>query len=170
MICANSTRAAVAALALLTGGFAGCTQSDKSSSSHPHDSKAEKGHDGKAEKAHDGHEAAGDHKAHDDEKDHKDAKHGEAAKPTAKEAAEIAAERAKLSPEDKILVEAQEWCAVTTHERLGAMGPPLKIELDGKPVFLCCKGCRKKAEADPAKTLAQVETLKAEKKAELGSK
>ena len=77
---------------------------------------------------------------------------------------EVAAERAKLSPDDLALVEAQEWCVISTEERLGAMGPPLKLDIKGKPVFICCKGCKRKAEADPDATLAKVEELKAKKK------
>ena len=46
------------------------------------------------------------------------------------------------------------------------MGPPIKIELKGQPVYLCCKGCQKRAEADPDKTLATVAALKAKVKAE----
>src|SRR5438045_262435 len=79
------------------------------------------------------------------------------------EDAEIAAERAKLSPEDRALVEAQEWCVINTEERLGSMGPPVKIEVKGQPVFLCCGGCKKKALADPDKTLATLAELKAKK-------
>lgn len=37
---------------------------------------------------------------------------------------------------------------------------PVKLELDGKPVYLCCKGCAGKAQANPAATLAKVEELK----------
>jgi len=74
---------------------------------------------------------------------------------------EVAAERAKLAPVDLALVEAQEWCVVSTDERLGAMGAPIKLDIKGQPVFICCKGCKKKAEADPDKTLAKVAELKA---------
>jgi outer membrane murein-binding lipoprotein Lpp len=83
---------------------------------------------------------------------------------------DVAAERSKLSPEDRALVEAQEWCAVNNDERLGSMGPPLKLDIKGQPVFVCCKGCKKKAEADPDKTLAKVEELKAKAKAEREAK
>ena len=75
--------------------------------------------------------------------------------------AEVKAEREKLSPEDRALVDAQEWCAVSTDSRLGSMGPPLKLSVKGQPVFVCCKGCQKKALADPDKTLAAVADLKA---------
>ena len=79
--------------------------------------------------------------------------------------AEIEAQRAKLSPEDRALADAQEWCAINTTERLGSMGPPLKVTVEDQPVFLCCKGCQKKALADPDKTLAAVAELKARAKA-----
>ena len=91
---------------------------------------------------------------------------------TAKDAKpdEVAAERARLSPADRALVEAQEWCVISTEERLGAMGPPLKLDIKGQPVFVCCKGCKKKAEADPDRTLAKVEELRAKAKAERDAK
>ena len=89
------------------------------------------------------------------------------AAPAAKEVDAVSAERAKLSPDDRASVDAQEWCAVSTEERLGAMGPPLKLDVKGQPVFVCCKGCRRKAEADPDKTLAAVAELKAKKAAGL---
>lgn len=82
-----------------------------------------------------------------------------------KQTDDVAAERAKLDPADRALVDAQEWCAVSTDERLGSMGPPLKLDIKGQPVFICCKGCKRKAEADPDKTLAKVEELKAKAKA-----
>lgn len=81
-------------------------------------------------------------------------------------AAEIAAERAKLSAEDRHLVEAQEWCVVSNDEQLGSMGAPIKLTIKDQAVFICCKGCKKKAEADPDKTLAKLEELKAKKRAE----
>jgi hypothetical protein len=87
------------------------------------------------------------------------------------EADEIKATRAKLSPEDRKLVEAQEWCAVNTDDRLGgSMGSPIKLMIKGEPVFICCKGCKKEAEANPDKTLAKVKELKEKKKAELSKK
>ncbi len=80
---------------------------------------------------------------------------------------EVAVERTKLSPADRALVEAQEWCVVSTEERLGSMGPPVKLEVRGRSVFICCKGCKRKAEADPEQTLAKVEELKAKAKVTL---
>jgi hypothetical protein len=83
---------------------------------------------------------------------------------------EVKAARGTLSPEDQKLVEAQEYCAVTNESRLGEMGEPLKIMVKGQPVFLCCSGCRKRALADPDKTLARVEELKAKVKAAAATK
>lgn len=73
---------------------------------------------------------------------------------------EIAAALAKLPEADKVAATAQRWCAVNQSGRLGSMGTPVKIVLDGKPVFLCCGGCKKKASADPKATVKTVETLK----------
>lgn len=78
---------------------------------------------------------------------------------------DVTAERVELSPEDRALVDAQEWCVVSTDERLGSMGPPLKLDINGQVVFVCCKGCKRKAEADPDKTLAKLAELKIKKAA-----
>jgi hypothetical protein len=83
----------------------------------------------------------------------------------ADEEAGLRAERAKLSPEDQRLVAAQEFCAVSTEERLGSMGPPVKLVIEGQSVFLCCKGCQRQALANPDRTLAKVAELKAQVKA-----
>jgi hypothetical protein len=86
--------------------------------------------------------------------------HGEAS------GAKIDAARAKLSAEDRQLVEAQEFCVVQTKQRLGSMGVPVKLDIEGQPVFLCCKACTRKATSDPAKTLKILDELKAKVKAE----
>jgi hypothetical protein len=83
-----------------------------------------------------------------------------------KEEAEIRAELAKLPPEDRKLAEQQKYCVIEDDNRLGEMGPPIKLMIKGQPVFICCKGCKKQAEADPDKTLAKVKELKAKAAAE----
>jgi membrane fusion protein, copper/silver efflux system len=80
---------------------------------------------------------------------------------TSDEDAQIMAQRAKLSPPDRRLVEAQEFCPVLPKNRLGAMGVPFKVMVKGQPVFLCCDGCQERALAHPEKTLAKVAELKA---------
>lgn len=80
------------------------------------------------------------------------------AAPAAKD--DVAAERAKLSAEDRALVEAQEWCVISDDERLGSMGAPIKLMIKDQAVFICCAGCKRKAESDPEKTLAKLAELK----------
>jgi Cu(I)/Ag(I) efflux system membrane fusion protein len=79
----------------------------------------------------------------------------------ARDDAEVKATLAKLSPEDRRLVEQQGECAVRQGSRLGLMGVPVKILLRGQPVFLCCEGCVEQAQAHPERALARVEMLKA---------
>ena len=79
---------------------------------------------------------------------------------------DVAAQRSKLSPEERSLVEAQEWCVIMDDVQLGEMGPPIKFDIKGQTVFVCCQGCKKKAERNPDKTLAKVEEVKAKVKAE----
>jgi Cu(I)/Ag(I) efflux system membrane fusion protein len=38
-------------------------------------------------------------------------------------------------------------------EELGSMGTPIKVDVEGQAVFICCEGCRKKLLADPQKYL-----------------
>lgn len=90
-----------------------------------------------------------------------DAKEGGAATvKLTKKLTEASAELAKLPAAERAAAEAQKFCAINNKGLLGSMGAPIKLELDGKPVYLCCSGCTKKAQADPAATLAKVEELK----------
>lgn len=61
----------------------------------------------------------------------------------------------KLSPEDQKLALAQGTCPVAG-EALGSMGVPIKIELEGQLVFVCCKACLKQARENPSKVLEKV--------------
>jgi hypothetical protein len=74
--------------------------------------------------------------------------------------AKIQAALGELSDTDRKIAVEQRYCVVLTKNRLGSMGAPVKIEIEGKPVFLCCEGCRDDALADPAATLKKVESLK----------
>jgi multidrug efflux pump subunit AcrA (membrane-fusion protein) len=74
--------------------------------------------------------------------------------------AKRAAAFAKLSPADRKLAEAQKTCPVLKGSVLGLMGPPVKLTLDGKTVFLCCSNCEPKAKADPAGTAARAANLR----------
>ena len=72
----------------------------------------------------------------------------------------VEANLAKLPPEDRPLAEAQGYCAVESKERLGSMGVPIKVMVKDQPVFVCCKGCEKRAVKDADATLARVAGLK----------
>ena len=56
---------------------------------------------------------------------------------------------------DAALIARQKVCPVMD-ELLGGMGNPIKVMVGDKPIFLCCKGCIKKIQAEPAKYLAMV--------------
>jgi hypothetical protein len=66
----------------------------------------------------------------------------------------------KLSPEDRRLAEGQEYCPITG-KHLGSMGVPVKIDLEGRPIFLCCNLCLDKAKANPQRTLDKLDQRKA---------
>ncbi len=74
---------------------------------------------------------------------------------TRDEESKVQAVLAKLSPEDRRLAEEQKTCPVLGG-RLGAMGVPVSVALEGHKVLLCCKGCLKKAKANPKAMLAKV--------------
>jgi hypothetical protein len=54
--------------------------------------------------------------------------------------AEIAAAMAELSPDDRAAAQAQGTCPVSD-QPLGSMGPPIKVTVEGRDVFVCCEGC-----------------------------
>jgi RND family efflux transporter MFP subunit len=81
-----------------------------------------------------------------------------------KEEDKVRAALAKLGAADRRLAEAQGFCAVQSDNRLGSMGPPVKIMIQDQPVFLCCAGCRQEALDHPKETLAKVEKLKSQGK------
>jgi multidrug efflux pump subunit AcrA (membrane-fusion protein) len=72
----------------------------------------------------------------------------------------VGAELAKLSAEDRRAAELQKFCPVLPANRLGSMGVPVKVMIEGQSVFLCCGGCEDKAKANPKQTLQKVEELK----------
>ena len=73
---------------------------------------------------------------------------------------QIAQQLAKLSPADRALAERQKFCVVADDSRLGSMGPPVKIMVEGEPVLLCCEGCEQAAKDDPKATLAKLKELR----------
>jgi hypothetical protein len=76
------------------------------------------------------------------------------------EEAAIRANLAKLDPTDRKLAEEQTFCCVENENRLGSMGIPVKVLVQGQPVFLCCEGCRERALSQPEHTLNKAKELK----------
>jgi len=74
--------------------------------------------------------------------------------------AEIKANLAKLSPEDRALAEKQKYCVEQKDELLGSMGVPIKLTIKGEAVFICCGGCKKNALKDEDKTLQTAKELR----------
>jgi Cu(I)/Ag(I) efflux system membrane fusion protein len=67
----------------------------------------------------------------------------QAKEPSPKEMANLQ----KLAPADRDLAMAQKVCPVTGLA-LGSMGVPVKIDVNGRTVFLCCKGCEETVKND----------------------
>ncbi len=65
------------------------------------------------------------------------------------------AEIKKLPEADAEAALKQKVCPIS-HENLGAMGTPIKVEADGKTAFLCCEGCKEEFEKDPKAVLAKL--------------
>ena len=113
-----------AALLVVATGLAGCKKEDKTAQTPPPaPNAAASGHDDG-----DGH-SHGDH-------DH--------------DADDVAANLAKLSDSDRVLADKQQVCLVGD-EPLGAMGVPIKLDVDGTPIFICCAGCEDAILADKEK-------------------
>ncbi len=74
---------------------------------------------------------------------------------TADDEADITEALAQLSATDRRLALRQQICPVA-NMKLGSMGPPIKVDVNGRPVFICCEGCRKQLLAEPAKHLARL--------------
>lgn len=57
--------------------------------------------------------------------------------------------------DDQAAAAKQKICPVSG-EPLDAMGEPLKVDVNGRTVFICCESCRSKLLADPEKYLAKL--------------
>ena len=66
---------------------------------------------------------------------------------------------AALTEADRVGLEQQKVCPVTK-ARLGSMGTPIKVLVGEQPLYLCCRGCVSKVEANPAQYLAHVAELR----------
>ncbi len=76
------------------------------------------------------------------------------------EDAKLQAALKKLTPQDRALAEKQRFCPILENSLLGSMGVPVKVMVDGKPVFVCCPACEKPATSKPQETLKKLEQMK----------
>ncbi|WP_425399046.1 hypothetical protein [Aeoliella sp.] len=93
---------------------------------------------------------------HDMHADHDHAAHTDQGATGMSDMDQMKSELAKLSPEDADSAMKQHFCPVSG-EMLGVMGAPIKVDVNGKQVWICCEGCRDKLLADPDKYLAKLE-------------
>ena len=124
------------AAVVISLGVIGCGTSSGPETRNPADpSSSAEGHSEHAENA------PGDHTPHD------------GGGPSDME--KMTAELAKLSPEDAASAGKQHMCPVSG-QMLGAMGAPIKVEVQGQQVWICCEGCREPLLEDPDKFLAKL--------------
>jgi hypothetical protein len=69
--------------------------------------------------------------------------------------AEIEANLAMLTPEQRQIAETQKTCPVSG-EPLGSMGVPIPVEVQGQTVLVCCDGCDEQVKENPEKYLAKL--------------
>ena len=62
---------------------------------------------------------------------------------------------ARLASADRAVAAAQRTCPVTG-ELLGSMGVPVRLEVEGRPVYICCAGCTAAVRQDPQGTLRKL--------------
>jgi len=68
---------------------------------------------------------------------------------------EIEQALAALSSEDRALAVRQRVCPVS-EKPLGSMGTPVKVQVRGRDVLLCCEGCNEEIQANPEKYLTKL--------------
>jgi hypothetical protein len=61
----------------------------------------------------------------------------------------------KLPPDDRELAMKQQICPIS-EAPLGSMGVPIKVDVEGAPIFICCEGCRKELLRTPEKYIAKL--------------
>ena len=68
---------------------------------------------------------------------------------------EVRAALTGLSPSDRESAERQRVCPVSG-ELLGKMGEPVKLDVQGREVWICCAGCEDALRKDPEQYFAKL--------------
>lgn len=61
----------------------------------------------------------------------------------------------KLPEAEAALARQQRICPVM-EKPLGSMGTPIKVDVQGRAVYICCEGCREELLAKPEESLARI--------------
>ena len=61
----------------------------------------------------------------------------------------------KLSDDERTVAIQQDICPVTG-QKLGSMGKPPQVMVNGQKVFICCAGCEEELQQNPEKYLAKL--------------
>jgi hypothetical protein len=73
---------------------------------------------------------------------------------------EVRTNLAELNADDRTLAEQQRFCVIEGDRLLGSVGPPVKVMVRGRPVFVCCEGCVPSVESEPEKALTRGQELR----------
>lgn len=84
----------------------------------------------------------------------------EPSKPGASAGDKVQANLEKLSPEDRTAAESQVFCPAMEQQKLGGMGVPIKVEVEGETIFVCCQGCVKFVKDNPKQAKDKVAEFK----------
>jgi Cu(I)/Ag(I) efflux system membrane fusion protein len=127
---------------VLGWGLLGCSSTPTNSNGKPAAGQSADPHGDHADHPH------GEHADHDGD-------HADHAQDGQSDMEKMNAELAKLPPEDAASAQRQHICPVSG-EMLGTMGPPKKVDVSGRQVWICCDDCQDKLLADPDKYLAKL--------------
>lgn len=132
--------AALLSVALFTLAVTGCNTNSPESGAPRPDGSPTASQDGQSADPHAGH----DHDMHAANGDSTDLP------------ANVQEALADLSPEDAAAVKAQRTCPVSG-ELLGSMGEPIKVDVQGRAVWICCDGCRQDLLDNPDQYLTKLD-------------
>jgi hypothetical protein len=81
--------------------------------------------------------------------------------------ADIKFNLASLGPEEKRIAEQQKYCPIMDNVRLGEIGRPFKITVNGVTAYVCCENCVQEAQDEPEWALSKILQLMQNRAAEV---
>ncbi len=138
------------AVALVAFTFLGCG-SHSMESAGGSDTSADHEH---ADDGHADHEHGDDGHADHEHGDHEHGDHAQSDGDGPTDMEKMKTQLAKLSSEDAASAMKQHFCPVSG-DMLGAMGSPIKLDVKGQQLWICCAGCKDKVLESPDEFLAK---------------